>query len=112
MAKTSFGESPKIRQRQRQTQAAIDAIESSRDTVLSLFDLYATKSAQLMNVFIQRLTFITLLVGCLGALAGIWGMNFEVEYFKMAEYGFWLTIGSMLLLVIVLTIIGKIKKWI
>lgn len=93
-------------------ESAVDAIESSRDTVLSLFDLYATKSAQLMNVFIQRLTFITLLVGCLGALAGIWGMNFEVEYFKMAEYGFWLTIGSMLLLVIVLTIIGKIKKWI
>jgi len=93
-------------------ESAVDAIESSRDTVLSLFDLYATKSAQLMNAFLQRLTFITLLVGGLGALAGIWGMNFEVEYFKSAEYGFWLTIGSMLLLVIVLTIIGKIKKWI
>lgn len=93
-------------------ESAVAAIESSRDTVLSLFDLYATKSAQLMNVFIQRLTFITLLVGGLGAVAGIWGMNFEVEYFKSAEYGFWLTIGSMLLLIIVLTIIGKIKKWI
>ncbi len=93
-------------------ESAVDAIESSRDTVLSLFELYATKSAQMMNVFIQRLTFITLLVGGLGALAGIWGMNFEVEYFKAAEYGFWLTIGSMLLLVIILTTIGKIKKWI
>jgi len=91
---------------------AVDAIEASRDTVLGLFDLYATKSAQLMNKFIQRLTFITLLVGGLGAVAGVWGMNFEVGYFKSAEYGFWLTIGSMVLLIIVLTIIGKIKKWI
>jgi magnesium/cobalt transport protein CorA len=91
---------------------AVDAIESSRDTVLSLFELYATKSAQLMNKFIQRLTFITLLVGGLGAVAGIWGMNFEVGYFKAAEYGFWLTIGSMVLLSIILTIVAKFKKWI
>lgn len=91
---------------------AVDAIESSRDTVLGLFDLYATKSAQLMNKFIQRLTFITLLVGALGAIAGIWGMNFEVEYFKAAEYGFWLAIGSMGLIVASLTILAKFKRWI
>lgn len=91
---------------------AVDAIESSRDTVLGLFDLYATKSAQRMNEFIQRLTFITLLVGALGALAGIFGMNFEVEYFKAAEYGFWLTIGSMALIMVSLTILAKIKGWI
>src|SRR5260221_14698443 len=36
---------------------AIEAIESSRETVLSVFDLYATKSAQTMTLFIQRLTF-------------------------------------------------------
>lgn len=91
---------------------AVDAIESSRDTVLGLFDLYATKSAQMMNKFIQRLTFVTLLVGALGAIAGIWGMNFEVEYFKSAEYGFWLAIGSMGLIVVSLTILAKFKRWI
>lgn len=91
---------------------AVDAIESARDTVLGVFDLYATKSAQLMNKFIQRLTFVTLLVGALGAIAGIWGMNFEVEYFKTAEYGFWLAIGSMGLIVVSLTILAKIKRWI
>ncbi len=91
---------------------AVDAIESARDTVLGLFELYATKSAQLMNKFIQRLTFVTLLVGALGAIAGIWGMNFEVEYFKSAEYGFWLAIGSMGLIVVSLTILARIKRWI
>lgn len=91
---------------------AVDAIESARDTVLGLFDLYATKSAQMMNKFIQRLTFITLIVGALGAIAGIWGMNFEVEYFKSGEFGFWLAIGGMGLIVVSLTILAKIKRWI
>jgi magnesium/cobalt transport protein CorA len=90
---------------------AVDAIESSRDTVLSLFDLYATKTAQLMNKFVQRLTFVTLLVGGLGAIAGVWGMNFEVEYFKFAETGFWVTIGSMGFLAIGLTLVAKYKGW-
>lgn len=93
-------------------ESAVDAIESSRDTVLSLFDLYATKSAQTTNVFIKRLTFITLLVGGLGAIAGIWGMNFEVEYFKSAEYGFWITLGVMFIIAVGLTILAKFKRWI
>lgn len=90
---------------------AVDAVESSRDTVLSLFDLYATRAAHKMNNFIKRLTFITLLVGLLGALAGIWGMNFEVDYFKSGEHGFWLTIGSMAALTLILTVVAKIFKW-
>jgi len=54
-------------------ESAVDSIESSRDTVLSLFDLYTTKNSHLMNKTIKRLTFITLLVGGLGAIAGVWG---------------------------------------
>ena len=91
---------------------ATDAIESSRDTLLGLFDLYATKSAQTTNDLVKRLTFITLVVGSLGAVAGVWGMNFEVEYFKSAEFGFWLTIGGMAFIVVSLTAFAKYKRWI
>lgn len=90
---------------------AVDAIESARDTVLSLFDLYTTRAAHKMNNFIKRLTFITLIVGTLGAVAGVWGMNFEVGYFKSAEYGFWLTIGSMGAFIIISVILGKLFRW-
>ncbi|MDQ3713908.1 MAG: magnesium transporter CorA family protein [Acidobacteriota bacterium] len=93
-------------------ESAVDSIESSRDTVLSLFDLYTTKNSHLMNKTIKRLTFITLLVGGLGAIAGVWGMNFEVEYFKSAETGFWLTISAMVFLILGLTTIAKLKNWI
>jgi len=91
---------------------AFDAIESSRDTLLGLFELYATKSAQTTNDLVKRLTFITLLVGGLGAIAGVWGMNFEVGYFKSGEYGFWLTIGAMFLISMAFTILAKYKRWI
>jgi magnesium/cobalt transport protein CorA len=90
---------------------AVDAVESSRDTVLSLFDLYATRAAHKMNSFIKRLTFVTLIVGLLGAIAGIWGMNFEVGYFKSAEQGFWMTIAGMATLTLVLTALAKIFRW-
>ncbi len=91
---------------------AVDAIESARDTVLSLFDLYTTKTAHRTNFLVRRLTFVTLLVGLLGAVAGVWGMNFEVEYFKAAETGFWLTIGAMILIGGVSTVLAKYKNWI
>jgi magnesium/cobalt transport protein CorA len=90
---------------------AVDAIESSRDTVLSLFDLFTTKATQSLNHTMRRLTFVTLIVGALGAVAGIWGMNFEVEYFKAAEKGFWLAIGSMVFIVAGLTAFAWLKRW-
>jgi magnesium transporter len=93
-------------------ESAVDAIEHSRDTIISIFELYATKNAHRMNNAMQRLTFITLIAGALGVIAGTFGMNFEVGYFKMAETGFWLTIGGMTILVITVTILAKFKRWI
>jgi magnesium transporter len=92
-------------------ESAVDAIESARDTVLSLFDLFTSKTSQKMNRIMQRLTFVTLLVGTLGAIAGVWGMNFEVSYFKSAETGFWMTIGIMGVLTVVLSVAAWMRGW-
>lgn len=92
-------------------ESAVDAIESSRDTVLSLFDLFTTKSSHNMNNQVRRLTFVTLIVGGLGAIAGVWGMNFEVEYFKLAEVGFWWTMTGMGFYVLGAVLLGKFLRW-
>lgn len=92
-------------------ETCVNAVESSRDAVLSLFDLYATKNAHNMNNLMKRLTFITLIVGGLAAISGIWGMNFEVGYFKYAETGFWVTILGMGVFVLVSIILGKFLRW-
>ncbi len=64
-----------------------------------------------MNNQVRRLTFVTLIVGGLGAIAGVWGMNFEVEYFKWAETGFWMTMLAMGLYVLGAILLGKILRW-
>ncbi len=88
----------------------VDSIESSRDTVLSLFDLYATRSDQKLNLVMQRLTFITLIIGTLGVIAGILGMNFDLAFFK-DQNGFWLAVGLMGVLAIGLTVAARLMRW-
>lgn len=92
-------------------ESAVDAIENSRETVLGVFELYATKSAQMTNTFVQRLTFLTLLTGSLAVIAGILGMNFKAEIFEM-ENGFWITAAGLAVVAIVLTIYARFRRWI
>jgi Mg2+ and Co2+ transporter CorA len=92
-------------------ESAVDAVENSRDTVLSVFELYATKSAQLTNTFVQRLTFLTLLTGSLAVIAGILGMNFKADIFEH-ENGFWFTVSGLVVVAIALTIFARFRRWI
>ncbi len=92
-------------------ESAVDAVESSRDTVLSTFDLYATKSSQLTNKFIRRLTFLTLVTGSLSVIAGILGMNYKVDFFESSN-GFWFTVAGMALIAVGLSVLARFKRWI
>jgi Mg2+ and Co2+ transporter CorA len=64
-----------------------------------------------MNIFIQRLTFLTLVMGSLSVIAGILGMNYKVDFFE-SQYGFWITISGMVLIALGLTIYARFKGWI
>lgn len=86
---------------------AVSAVESSRDTVLSLFDLYTTRASHKMNQTMRTLTFVTIVFGALGVIAGVFGMNFEAGFFKSPE-GFWATILGMATLVAILATLAKI----
>lgn len=90
---------------------AVEVIESSRDTVIGLFDLYAAKTNERTNQVMQRLTFITLLVGSLGVVAGVMGMNFKLDFFE-SENGFWIMIAVMLAMAFIFALIAKWRKWI
>lgn len=92
-------------------ESAVEAVESSRETVLSVFDLYATKSAQMTNVFVQRLTFLTLITGSVAVIAGVLGMNFQSDIFE-AKNGFWITVAGLVLISLVLTAFARFRKWI
>jgi len=79
--------------------------------VLSIFDLFATKSSQNLNTFIKRLTFLTLITGSLSVIAGILGMNFKVDFLDSPN-GFWVTIAGMSLMTLSLYSFARFKRWI
>ena len=91
-------------------ESAVESIESSRETVLSLFDLFTTKTSHQMNNLMKRLTFITLMVGGMGVVAGVLGMNFEEEFFKSSN-AFWFVIAVMLIFTGAVTALAWRKRW-
>jgi magnesium/cobalt transport protein CorA len=90
---------------------AVDAIDGAREAVLGAFDLYATKSSQLTNVFIQRLTFLTLVMGSLGVIAGLLGTNFKNTFYDN-PYGFWIMVGTMIIFTLGATVYARRRRWI
>jgi magnesium/cobalt transport protein CorA len=91
---------------------AIDAIEHAHDLVLGSFGLFASRTSESTNNFLKGLTFLTLLLGVTGVVAGIFGMNFEVELWKTGGLGFWGVIAGMALIVIGSILYSRKKGWI
>jgi magnesium transporter len=92
-------------------QRAVEAVEHARETVISVFELYATKSTHMTNTLVQRLTFLTLTTGTLAVIAGVLGMNFKADIFEV-ENGFWVTVAGLVVIATSLTIFARIKRWI
>jgi len=90
---------------------AVNTMDSSRDSVFGLFDLYTTHASHKMNNAMRRLTFVTLVVGASSVIAGTLGMNFKEDFFDSPN-GFWIAIGGMILIGIILTAVASYRRWI
>ena len=90
----------------------IDAIEHARELVQGSFDLFTTRVAETTNVLIRRLTFLSLMLGTIGAVAGIFGMNFQTRFTETGEPGFWIVLIVLLVVVVAAAIVSRARKWI
>lgn len=72
-----------------------DEVARLRESLVTSFDLYATRVAQDTNRLLRTLTFITIGIGLIGAMAGVFGMNFQVDLFKQGAHGFY--VATMLM---------------
>jgi magnesium transporter len=90
---------------------AMDVVEHGRDLVVGSFDLFTTRAAMSTNETMQVLTFATVLIGGLAVLAGILGMNFDVPFFATGQRGFWLAVGSMVLIALASTVLARRRGW-
>ncbi|MCC5927524.1 MAG: magnesium/cobalt transporter CorA [Bacteroidetes bacterium] len=82
----------------------IDSIETSREMVFSLFDIYMSGMSNRMNEVMKVLTIIATIFIPLTFIAGIYGMNFDPEAspWNMPElnmyYGYPVAMAGMLIL--------------
>jgi magnesium transporter len=95
----------------------IDTVETFRDMVSGLIDMYLSSVSNKMNEVMKVLTIIATIFIPLGFLAGVYGMNFDPDAsrFNMPELGF--GYGYIMFWIIALLIGGglfmffKRKRW-
>jgi magnesium transporter len=89
----------------------IDAVETWRDILNGLFDLYLSQLSFRMNNVIQVLTIISTIFIPLTFLAGVYGMNFAYMPELQWRYGYFVLWGVMLLIAALLMWLFKRKNW-
>lgn len=89
----------------------IDTIETQRDHVTGLLDLYMTQISYKMNEVMKVLTIVATLFIPITFIAGVYGMNFrhmpELEW----PWGYGLVWGLMIAVVITMVLYFNKKKW-
>lgn len=88
-----------------------DEISRARDIVVATFELYTTRVAQDTNQLIKTLTILTVLIGAMSAVAGIFGMNFDTPYSHTGLTGFFAVVGGTLTLSVAVLIFAHWKEW-
>ena len=90
----------------------IDTVESFRDTVSGMLDIYLSSISNRMNAVMKVLTIIATIFIPLTFIAGVYGMNFknmpELEW----RWGYGLVLIVMMMVVVIMLIYFKRKKWI
>ncbi len=89
----------------------IDTVESYRDMVSGMLDIYLSSVSNRMNAVMKVLTIIATIFMPLTFLAGVYGMNFkhmpELEW-RYGYFGLW---GIMIVIAVWMLIFFRRKKW-
>lgn len=89
----------------------MDTIESYRDVVSGLHDIYLSSMSNRMNEIMKVLTIFAAIFIPLTFVAGIYGMNFENMPELKWPNGYFMALGMMATLGIGLVVYFKTKKW-
>ncbi len=90
----------------------MDTIETYRDLVNGLYDLYLSEISYRTNSVMKILTIISTIFIPLTFLAGVYGMNFKNMPELGWKYGYFFLWGFMLLIFIASLLFFRRKKWI
>lgn len=89
----------------------LQTIESCREIMSSLVDLYLSNNDLKMNVIMKRLTVVATVFIPLTFLAGVWGMNFKYMPETENRYGYLFAWGIMAVIGVSIWYYFKKKDW-
>ena len=91
---------------------AIDTVETYRDILSGLLDIYLSSVSNRLNEVMKVLTIIATIFMPLTFLAGLYGMNFKYMPELDWHYGYFAVVVFMVLLVGCMVLYFKKRKWI
>jgi magnesium transporter len=90
---------------------AYDLSENYRDMMTGMQDLYINNVNLRMNEVMKVMAIVTCLLAPATVIGGIFGMNFEVIPLLHNKWGFFLSVGAMLLIPLWMLGVFKRKGW-
>ncbi|XZF13067.1 magnesium/cobalt transporter CorA [Chitinophagaceae bacterium MMS25-I14] len=85
--------------------------ENLRDMLMNLQDLYMNQINLRMNEVMKIFTMVALLLAPATVIGGIFGMNFDAIPGIHNREGFFISVGAMLIIPVLMLIYFKRKKW-
>ncbi len=90
---------------------AIDTVESYRETLSGIMDVYLSNNSFKMNEAMKALTVISSIFIPVTFIVGVYGMNFKYMPELNSPYAYWIVWAIMLSLMIGMGVYFKRKKW-
>jgi magnesium transporter len=90
---------------------ALDLIENYRDVMVSLQDLHINNVNMKMNEVMKVMAIVTCLLAPPTVIGGVFGMNFEKIPFASHNLGFFVTVGVMLLIPLLMLWMFRKRGW-
>ena len=89
----------------------IDMVDSNREMLAGLQDLYNSEIGYRTNAVMKILTMVTSVFVPLSFLAGLYGMNFENMPELKTNNGYFVVVGIMIFVAFTAVMFFKRKKW-
>lgn len=89
----------------------IDNIETSRDMLSEMIDIYLSSMSNKLNEIMKVLTIIATIFMPLTFLVGLYGMNFKFMPELSWHFGYPMVLGIIILIAVLMLIYFKRKRW-
>lgn len=90
---------------------AYDFTENYRDMMMSMQDIYINNVNLRMNEVMKVMAIVTCLMAPATVIGGIFGMNFEAIPLLHNKWGFYISVGAMLFIPLIMLYIFRRRGW-